>query len=59
MTLSAVALLCLALLSAPLASFAQPQQRTFRIGMLAAGSPTQFTDAIFTALEGLGYVAGW
>jgi putative ABC transport system substrate-binding protein len=58
MTPLSVVLLCLALLSAPLALFAQPQQRTFRIGMVAAGSPTPFTEAIFTALEGMGYVEG-
>ena len=45
-------------LMAPLAPFAQPQQRTFRIGMLAAGSPTRFTDAIITALQDLGYIEG-
>ena len=54
----AVTLLCLALLASPLGLFGQPQQRTFRVGMLAAGSPTQFTDAIFTALHGMGYVEG-
>jgi putative ABC transport system substrate-binding protein len=42
----------------PLSPFAQPQQRTFRIGMLAAGSRTRFTDAIVTALQDLGYVEG-
>jgi putative ABC transport system substrate-binding protein len=43
---------------APPAVFAQSQQPTFRIGMLAAGSSTRFTDAIFTALHELGYVEG-
>jgi putative ABC transport system substrate-binding protein len=42
----------------PRSSFAQPQPRTFRVGMLATGSPTRFTDAIVTALGELGYVEG-
>src|SRR5262245_12990403 len=56
--------LTLEALAAPLgveaqqAAFAQSQQRTFRIGMLAAGDSTRLTNAIFAALQGLGYVEG-
>jgi putative ABC transport system substrate-binding protein len=42
----------------PRSPFAQPRPRTFRIGMLAAGSRTRFTDALVTALGDLGYVEG-
>ena len=43
---------------APPAAFAQSEQRTFRIGLLASGNSTRCTDAIFTALQELGYVEG-
>jgi putative ABC transport system substrate-binding protein len=42
----------------PPSPFAQPPHRMFRIGMLASGSRTRFTDAIVTALGDLGYVEG-
>jgi putative ABC transport system substrate-binding protein len=51
-------ILGLAVAAAPRTSFSESQRQTFRIGMLAAGSSTRFTDAIFTALRELGYVEG-
>jgi ABC-type uncharacterized transport system substrate-binding protein len=53
-----VALLLLALLATPLAGETQPATTTYRVGLLAGGSPPSHRAPLTEALRELGYVEG-